>query len=221
MGMRAILGGVAAVLLASCASAPTGQALAPPCTFLRFEQAGAVVPPSGAGTVTLARAPFEVAYVGPGKALGIHVAAKRTLAGALERLKRAEVWVPMGVGMAASPGEILLDEKVQVYRDQGERRAVHALVAPRLWPLVRAKAEARPLDVAVRTGLNVAREPGHEGGTSVYRVRSIDGAPIEVTPHATLYFTAFGETESIAAGQVQIPMLSRAPWNGCTVHFRL
>ena len=208
-----------AAALAGCAVAPVEQAPAAPCTYLRFEQAGKVVAPS-AGNVTLARAPFKVTYTGPGREPALHVSSKPELANALARSGRSEVWTSLGQGMAGGEGQLFVDDKIEVYRDEGSRKAVTQLVHQHYWPMVREKVEARPLDTAVRMGLNTWWEPAPGAGPRVYLVRSIDSQPVARSKHATLHIVAFGETERVVAQQINIPLLARVRWNACTLRFQ-
>src|SRR5687768_1470929 len=98
--------------LAGCATAPveTPVSVQPPCTFLRIEQAGKSIAPN-AGVVTVARAPFAITYVGPGIEPSLHVSSKPALAEWLTRQGRPEIWLPLGLGMAANVGVIITDDK--------------------------------------------------------------------------------------------------------------
>lgn len=212
---------VLGALLAACAAPPGPAPVAatsPPCAFVRVEQAGRVVP-AAAGTVTVARAPFSITYVGPGREPGLHIGSKPQLATWLAQQGRPEVWMPFGQGMAGSPGDPTVDDRIEVFRDDGQRRAVRQLVHDRYWPMVQAKADAANLDTGVRVGLNVWWDPPATG-PRVYRIRAIDGVPVERTRHAALHVVAFGEMDRVVAERVSIPMLQRVRWNACTVRFQ-
>lgn len=120
--------------------------------------------------------------------------------------------------MAASHGVLSTDDKAEVFRDTDARKAVTPLVHPRYWPMVREKVEARPLDVAVRVGVNTWWEPARAGAPRVYRVATINDGPVERSTMEALYLVAFGETERVSGAN--IPMLARTRWNACTVKFK-
>ena len=216
----ASLAGAVALAAAGCA-APTAEkassAPAAPCAFVRVEQGGKAVAPAG-GTVTLARAPFTVAYQGPGSQPGLHAASKPDLGAWLARQGRSEVWLSLGEGMAFEPGDLIVNDRIELFRDEGPRKAAAQLVDARYWPMVRARVEAASLDVAARAPLNVGWE--RAGGRSVYPVRSINGVPVERARMGALHLVAFGEVERVVAERIQIPLLARARWNGCTIRFQ-
>lgn len=209
-----------ALVAAGCATPPAERASsapAAPCAFVRVEQGGKAVAPAG-GTVTLARAPFTLAYQGPGSKPGLHAASKPDLASWLARQGRSEVWLSLGEGMAFEPGDLIVDDKVETFRDEGARKAAAQLVDARYWPMVRAKVEAASLDVAARAPLNVGWEQA--AGRSVYPVRSINGVPVARARVGAVHLVAFGEVERVVAERIQIPLLARARWNGCTIRFQ-
>jgi hypothetical protein len=209
-----------AAALAGCATAPieTTVSVQPPCSFLRVEQAGKGIAPN-AGVVTVARAPFDILYVGPGIEPSLHVSSKPALAEWLTRQGRAEIWLPLGLGMAASPGVIITDDKPRAWRDNEKRKAVSQVVHARYWPMVKEKVEARPLDVAVSAGTNTWWEPARGTSPRVYRVTTINDDPTARSKLETLHIVAFGETERIVAGTTNTPLLSRTRWNDCAVRF--
>jgi hypothetical protein len=207
--------------ISTTAAAPVSAAALPaPCTFIRVEQRGLSISPVD-GIVMLGRAPFTIAYVGPGTSPGLNVSTNDQLATMLTGTHRPEVWTSFGEAMAGEPGLIIVNDRMQVWHDTDTKKAASHLVLERYWPMVQQKVEAaHDVDHAIRAPLNTWWEPARGTAPRVYPVETINGTRVDHTKFARLHIVAIGEMESLSVPRTNMPLLARSRWNACTLKFR-
>jgi hypothetical protein len=207
--------------------APPAKVVAKPsyaarCDDLRFTQNGATLP-VGDGAVALARAPFEMTYVGPGTLPALSLALTDDVNRGLTSQGRTELWGGAGDFMAHAPHDIPMGRMPRLFVDETNRSKFAAMLGADYPALLRREIAANPGMDAV---LSLPRAGGGfepaTGGPAM-TVRTINSKKIGDLPPVSLHLAYFAVTERI--GPPSAPPsagkeLLRLHWGTCQLSFQ-